>query len=321
MTTVSVIVAAWNAAKTIERCAESIMAQQKVSVELIIVDDCSADNTAHVVAELQKRYPQIIFFRNVVNGGPSIARNKALELATGEWIAVVDADDTIQPSRLHAMVEAAQQSHADIVFDDLALTRENQSGGAHKRLIGKAHAFRVQGEWAIGSYTALNKPYESPVVIGFLKPLFRRSFLEKHGLRYNGELYNSEDYILILECLIHGAKITYLDAALYDYYIYSSSLSGKFNPVAHQKLIDEERALLERMGDKLTAANKRAIESHIDSLICSGITNQLFTALKQQKPKQFLCALYADKRNAHVHLHRLAKAVWNKLSRGTTRGK
>lgn len=321
MTTISVIVAAWNASQTIARCVESVMAQQDVGIELIIVDDCSTDTTVEVVTALQQQYPQLKLLRRTENGGPSRARNQALEAASGEWIAVVDADDTIEPQRLSAMVKAASQHQADIVFDDLALTYENPHSPVGNRLIGKKHAHLLQQQWTISRYTDLNKPYESQALVGFLKPLLRKDFLDSNRIRYQPELYNSEDYILILECLIHGAKVTYLDDALYNYYIYSSSLSGRFNPEAHQKLIEAERGLLERCGNRLAVADKRAIERHIDALLRAGITNALFQALRQRKLMQVMCILYGDLRHAPLHLWRIAKSAWNVISRGTTRGK
>ena len=95
---VSFVIAAYNAAATLDRAIASAVAQRDVSVEIIVVDDQSRDNTLDVA----RAYPQDIV-RVVAlpaNRGPGGARNAGLELASGRWIAVLDSDDAV----LHVLV-------------------------------------------------------------------------------------------------------------------------------------------------------------------------------------------------------------------------
>lgn len=96
---VSVIMPSYNTARYIVQSIESIIAQTYSNWELIIVDDCSTDNTDEVV----KKYlgdERIKYFKNEKNSGAAVSRNKALMEAKGRWIAFLDSDDLWLPKKL-----------------------------------------------------------------------------------------------------------------------------------------------------------------------------------------------------------------------------
>ncbi len=94
----SVIVPAFNAAKTIVRTVESVLGQSYTPFEVIVVDDCSSDGT---VALLQKQFGQSIkILQNSKNSGSSITRNNGWDAATGDYVAFLDADDTWHTDKL-----------------------------------------------------------------------------------------------------------------------------------------------------------------------------------------------------------------------------
>lgn len=94
---VSVITPAYNVAPYIGQCIESVQAQTLPDWEMIIVDDASTDDTVAVVQQYLGD-PRIRLLCNVQNLGPGGTRNRALEAAQGEWVAVLDADDWIAPN-------------------------------------------------------------------------------------------------------------------------------------------------------------------------------------------------------------------------------
>lgn len=312
---VTVIVAAWNASGTLKRCVESVIAQEGVNVELIIVNDCSADDTHALINQLAKRYSNIVQASTTRNSGPSVARNLGLELATTEWVAIVDADDTIAPNRLIQLIQAAEANDADICFDNLKIIQAI-APSQHKDnalLVPMAQTTRLTGRWTVKSYTSLNLPYVSPVLIGYLKPLIRRKFIQETKLRYNNQLKNGEDYLLILESIIRGANIIYLDAALYNYYVYKSSLSGQFDVAVHKKLIAAEQTLLETYRTSLSAIDAKAIASHLQSLYLAGVTNEIFSALRSRRFDTFVKTLWADRPHVFLHMWRITKAIAHKF--------
>lgn len=88
----SVIVPVYNSEKTLRRCVDSILAQTCQDFELILVDDGSTDGSPAICDEFAKEHPNIIAVHQP-NGGPNSARNKGLEIAGGEFVVFVDADD------------------------------------------------------------------------------------------------------------------------------------------------------------------------------------------------------------------------------------
>lgn len=90
---VSVITPVYNAEAVIGKTLESIFAQTYKNIEIVLVDDCSTDNSKSVIEEYQKEHPEIVYFKQPTNQGAGAARNKALELAKGQYVAFLDADD------------------------------------------------------------------------------------------------------------------------------------------------------------------------------------------------------------------------------------
>ena len=96
---VSVITPVYNAEKVIGATLESIFAQTYKNIEIVLVDDCSSDNSEAVIANYMKDHPEIVYFRQPINQGAGSARNKALELARGQYVAFLDSDDLWLPEK------------------------------------------------------------------------------------------------------------------------------------------------------------------------------------------------------------------------------
>ena len=100
---VSVITASYNCAKFIEESIKSVLNQTYDNLELIIIDDCSTDNTDEII----KKYlsdQRIRYLKNEKNSGAAVSRNYALREAKGKWIAFLDSDDLWLPEKLELQV-------------------------------------------------------------------------------------------------------------------------------------------------------------------------------------------------------------------------
>ena len=96
MTAISVIIPSYNRAHTLKRALDSVLRQTRPADEIIVVDDGSTDNTEQLI---QQQYPQVIYVKQT-NQGVSAARNRAIETASGEWLALLDSDDEWLPNKL-----------------------------------------------------------------------------------------------------------------------------------------------------------------------------------------------------------------------------
>ncbi|HLO50997.1 MAG TPA: glycosyltransferase family 2 protein [Kamptonema sp.] len=102
---VSVIIPAFNAADTLTEAVASVLSGTYKNIEILIVDDCSSDETAKVAKKLAEENPQIHYYQNQENYGVSKSRNLMIEKATGEFVAFLDSDDTWEPNKLEVCLE------------------------------------------------------------------------------------------------------------------------------------------------------------------------------------------------------------------------
>lgn len=131
MEKVSIVVPAYNAEKTLRYCIESIREQSYKDIEIIIVDDGSADNTLSVAKKLQQNDSRIVV-ESKPNGGVSSARNVGLKRATGTYVTFVDADDKLKPEMIDRLLSA---SDADIVVSDIYQKGENKVAATDRSTI------------------------------------------------------------------------------------------------------------------------------------------------------------------------------------------
>lgn len=111
---ISVIIPVYNGRATIARAARSVLEQDYPNIELILVDDGSADGTDQILEELAGEYGNVVPIRQK-NGGVSKARNTGLEAATGEYLMFLDADDELAPQAMKKTMELAKAYDCDIV--------------------------------------------------------------------------------------------------------------------------------------------------------------------------------------------------------------
>jgi len=122
---VSVIVPTYNRAHMIARSLGSIIRQTYRDIEIVVVDDGSTDDTADVVRELARRSQRPILYEKKPNGGCASARNRGLQLASGELIAFLDSDDTWEENALETLESELVRSGADFVYSPAIEVYEN----------------------------------------------------------------------------------------------------------------------------------------------------------------------------------------------------
>lgn len=112
---ISVIVPVYNVEKYIKRCVESILNQTLEQIELILIDDGSVDNSGKICDEFQEKDNRVSVIHQK-NQGVSIARNNGLDIATGKYIAFIDADDFIDARMFQTMFETAEKENSDLAI-------------------------------------------------------------------------------------------------------------------------------------------------------------------------------------------------------------
>lgn len=130
---VSVITPVYNAGKVIEKTLESIFKQTYKPIEIVLVDDCSMDNSQEVIAEYLPEHPEIVYFRQLTNQGAGAARNKALELAKGQYVAFLDADDMWHPEKIEKQINWLKEKKGAFSYTAIQMVDENNKVVKSKR--------------------------------------------------------------------------------------------------------------------------------------------------------------------------------------------
>ena len=122
---VSVIIPVYNAEKVIGKTLESVLEQTYRNIEIVLVDDCSKDNSREVIAKYKENHPKIIYYRQLTNQGAGAARNKALEIAKGQYVAFLDADDIWHPTKIEKQIKLLKEKNGAFSYTAIQMVDEN----------------------------------------------------------------------------------------------------------------------------------------------------------------------------------------------------
>jgi glycosyltransferase involved in cell wall biosynthesis len=184
--TVSAIIPAYNAARTVGRAIESCLSQTCPPIEVLVVDDGSTDGTAKVVAD----FGAAVRLERKPNGGPAAARNYAAQFARGDWLGFLDADDLWLPRKLEKQLSLA-------ISDDVAIIQTLMRGSPDDQIPPEVFPPEV----------TFSQLWETNLV-GTSSVLIRRSVFERlGGFNEDEQLISSEDYHLWLRVAAAGGRI------------------------------------------------------------------------------------------------------------------
>lgn len=206
---VSVIVPIYNAAEYLERCINSVLGQEYKNFELILVNDGSQDASGEICRAYAAQDERVKVLEKE-NSGVSDSRNRAMDMAEGEYLQFLDADDWLTPDATKLFVQSAVNNDCDMVIADFY------------RVSGEkvSHKGDIEKEGILSREEFANYMMENPAdfYYGVLwNKLFRRDLVEKHGLRMDPEISWCEDFIFNLEYIRHCRTIYALQVPVYYY--------------------------------------------------------------------------------------------------------
>lgn len=260
---VSFIMPAYNVASYVEDAIRSVLNQTGVTVEVIVVDDASRDDTPRIVARLAEVDCRIILVQQPINAGAAAARNVAIDQARGRWLAFVDADDLIAPDRSIRLIDLAEATCVEVVADNFE--RFNDKGTLRSTMIpegAQPYSFFVD----TASFMRRNALFDRRANLGYIKPMFRASFIEKHRIRHQEEILIGEDYHFCLTCLLEGARFLVTSDSYYRYRVRDGSLSWRLSRADILRLREAHAALGIHPGSAHDKALQEAAKAYERSL-------------------------------------------------------
>ena len=257
---VSVILPAHNAAGSLPAALDSLLVQSLTDFEVLVVDDASKDETAAVAAEYAANDARVHLLTRASNGGAAAARNLGFGRARGKWLALLDADDAYLPDRLETLVAQGDAWESDIIADNLRFVTATEGRHLGMALAPDDRIFKANltaAAFVLGNLF-LNRGFK----LGYLKPLFRRRFVDRHGLRQNERLRIAEDYHFVLDALLCGGRFHVMPQPGYLYTQRPGSLSrdltlDDLRQLSTANRLDLLRATPQGAADLRTALQKR----------------------------------------------------------------
>lgn len=316
---VSVVIPAFNAAATLAGTVASARGQTLSEIEILVVDDASTDGTLALARRLAAEDLRVRVIAAGSNRGPAGARNLGLAAARGDWIALLDGDDAFEPGRLARLVRLASHCGADLLADNLLL--EDEDGGVEPMLPpGAAQDCQIfsAADFLLGNLPDPAHPRRS---YGFLKPLIRRAFLERHGLHYDEALRFAEDFAFYLACFGAGARCYLTRQPLYRYRLRADSLTARHSIDDLRRLQAVDRRLVGHARLSQQPGFSAALRRHrrsIDQRL------QWRVVIDEVKRGAWLRALAAGLSGWHVFTYvsaRLAAEAWRRLGPGRSSGR
>ncbi len=223
MSKISVVVPVYNADKYLKDCIDSLLAQTINDFEIILVNDGSTDNSKDICHSFANKYSNI-YVIDKVNGGAASARNIGIKKVKGDYIAFVDADDTVLPTFLEDLYNAAVESNADIAMCDYTKFTKNGSFPFSQPIRGGYYS-KAQIEQELYKCLIMYDNLEFPPTISNCVCLFKRSLLIDNRIEYP-LVRLCEDSFFGSVCLYNANGFVYIKGKhLYNYNYTPSSVS------------------------------------------------------------------------------------------------
>jgi len=246
MARVSLIVPVYNVERFLSECLESIIAQTFEDMEIICVNDGSTDSSDEILREYADRDRRITVLEQE-NRGLSGARNRGLDVATGEYLLFLDSDDYFEPSMV-------ADAYAQCVRDDADI-------GVFKiRYVYDDTGDSIVGDWSlrmelVPDHLPFSREDMTGSIFRFVTPsvwnkMMRRSFVQEQGLRFSTQLRRAEDLPFTFLALATARRITVIDKALVNY---RKSLAGTMQSTIHQAPLEICKALAKLKHDLAAA--------------------------------------------------------------------
>lgn len=246
---VSIIIPVYNAARFLDRTLQSIFLQTYKNVEIVLVDDCSKDNSAEIIANYILEHPEIVYHRFDKNMGAAVARNKALELARGRYVAFLDSDDEWLPEKLEKQLALMREKNVAFTYTAIEMIDEEGSVIKGKRKVRKTvdYSFLLRNTMIATSSVVIDR-----YALGDFRMPLRRG---------------GQDYATWLQLLRNGAIAYGINEVLVRYRVSRNSLSS--NKLKSIKQVWEIQTQNEKIG-------RIAASFHVLCFIFNALKKYLF---------------------------------------------
>ena len=216
---ISVIIPVYNTEQYLATCINSVLQQVNVSLEIILVDDGSTDSSANICDNYAINHDNIRAI-HIHNSGPATAKNEGVKYAQGNYIALTDSDDKMEPLMLHKMVSVGYKHDADIICCNYKQIDE-QGNISHQNSTNKQYV--LDHEEGLIHFFSKNKIYSQ-----CWTKIYKRQMLVDHHIENDPGLRTDEDFIFNIRAFTHARTTVIVDEPLYVYTHRENSLAHAY---------------------------------------------------------------------------------------------
>lgn len=209
----SVIVPVYKAEKTVECCVDSLVASGGEDLEVILVEDCSPDNSRQVCERLAKKYPNVVYSRNDRNRGVSYTRNQGLDLARGQYLLFTDSDDWVAPEYVPTFKRVIENGDT---FAICGYVNHDEKNTGRTDIFGWDET--EEFTW-VPLVPRLQGIYDGRLLQQLWNKVFVTELVQKHRVRFDESISIGEDTRFILDYIQRAGvdRVCLIDRPLYHY--------------------------------------------------------------------------------------------------------
>jgi len=284
----SIVVPVYNAENTIERCVESIIANNMDNIEIILIDDCSKDSSLEKCNAIAEKYKQIVVIHHDTNKGVSYARNTGIYAAKGKYTLFVDSDDWIDSLYCNTFDRYISENPDSFLICGYVNHDEKYNGRTD--IIG----WNDIGEYKVSNIkTELEVLYRSNLLQQLWNKLFITEIIQNNKLKFDESISIGEDFRFILEYIRVSKinKVVLINKPLYHY------------------MRDQEGSLMFRVG-------LESVEEPLKSLVSlyqvvGYSQNEIEEKIVIDRENQIELYAYLIMHNAGMSIKRKKKLIYN----------
>jgi glycosyltransferase involved in cell wall biosynthesis len=207
---ISVIIPIYNAQDYLGRCINSVLSQTYRDIEVLLVDDGSTDKSGDMCDTFQMLDARVKVF-HIQNGGPSAARNYALDKVKGQWVMFVDADDWLYHDALEHL--SHRWDNSDMVVGDFTIS------GRPARFLCNDDYHMISGDLVAYLTAYLKRPSGYSMFVYVWGRLFKTAIIRNYNLYFNEQLRIFEDSLFLMDYLKHCSSVQYVRKYVYNFYV------------------------------------------------------------------------------------------------------
>ena len=295
---ISIIIPVYNASKYLRECLESAIAQPFETLEIIIINDGSTDDSENIILDYVSKDCRIRYEKQK-NLGVSAARNRGLQIARGTWVCFVDADDYVSEDFCSIIMSALEKTNADILVFSRYIPAEEYIA------LPKERISIIKGILKLSEHQV----YNDILLSSNCSKAYRRTVLKNNDIFFDESLINGEDMAFNLSVIFKAESMAFINSGFYYYRQATYSATKRLQP----KILESDYKFQSLLQDYI---NQMDNPGELSDIFTANVIGGIITTLRlyfahpqnektyKQRKKEFLSFISRDVYKSAIEKHK-----------------